>query len=108
MSRRQFVSSGLLKSRRKCVPRLSVRSTAPRVLTPHPGEMGRLLGRSTSQVQSDRVEAARALARRSGALTVLKGARTLIARPNGDLLVITENGFGKRLRSDDCKVPFIL
>ncbi|MCP3961716.1 MAG: NAD(P)H-hydrate dehydratase [bacterium] len=53
--------------------------TAPTVLTPHPGEMGRLLGISTAEVQADRVGAARAAAQRSGAVVVLKGHRTLIA-----------------------------
>ena len=40
-----------------------LRSDAPRVLTPHPGEMGRLLGRSTAEVQADRVDAARSCGR---------------------------------------------
>ena len=48
------------------------------VLTPHPGEAGMLLGVSTEEVQRDRCAAVRELARRSGALVVLKGARTLI------------------------------
>lgn len=49
------------------------------VLTPHPGEAGRLLGLDGKAVQRDRVAAARQLARVSGATVVLKGARTLIA-----------------------------
>lgn len=53
------------------------------ILTPHPGEMGRLTGVSSSQVQSDRVTSARNLARQTKTFVVLKGARTLIAQPDG-------------------------
>ncbi len=51
---------------------------APAVLTPHPGEAARLLHCTVAQVQSDRVGAVRELASRSGAVVVLKGARTCI------------------------------
>ncbi len=57
------------------------------VLTPHPGEMSRLTGLSTTEVQSRRVEVAREFARRRGAYVVLKGRRTLIATPGGLVLV---------------------
>lgn len=56
---------------------------AARVLTPHPGEAARLLGRSTAEVQADRVGAATTLAEETGAVVVLKGAHTLVARPDG-------------------------
>jgi len=59
------------------------------VLTPHPGEMGRLLGMSTAQVQAQRAQAATELARRTLALVVLKGADTLVASPEGRLAVNT-------------------
>jgi NAD(P)H-hydrate epimerase len=59
--------------------------TAPTVLTPHPGEMGRLLGADTETVQADRVAAARRGAETFGAILLLKGARTLIATPEGRL-----------------------
>lgn len=49
------------------------------VLTPHPGEMARLLGVSTKEVQSDREAAVAGLAERTGATAVLKGARTLVS-----------------------------
>lgn len=65
---------------------------AATVLTPHPGEAGRLLGQSPSQIQSDRVAAIRALARRYGAWVVLKGADTLIADPGAT--EITRNPTG--------------
>lgn len=54
----------------------------PRVLTPHPGEAGRLLGLSTAQVQRDRLTAATALAQRFDAVVVLKGAGSVVAAPH--------------------------
>ncbi len=61
--------------------------TAPRVLTPHPGEMSRLCGRSIAEIQSDRVNAARSLAQERQVCIVLKGQRTLLAFPNGHVWV---------------------
>ena len=58
-----------------------------RVLTPHPGEMARLLGGTVADVQADRLGAARAFATAHGVHLVLKGARTLIAAPDGRVLV---------------------
>jgi NAD(P)H-hydrate epimerase len=63
------------------------RRRAPTVLTPHPGEAGRLLGTSASAVQRDRLGAARQLARESRAVVVLKGDGTLIAAPSGRVAV---------------------
>ncbi len=60
---------------------------APRVLTPHPGEASRLLGCTTAEVQADRYGAAQELALRSAQVVVLKGARTVIAAPDGRLRV---------------------
>jgi NAD(P)H-hydrate epimerase len=60
---------------------------APTVLTPHPGELGRLLGISTAEVQADRPAAARRAAAATGAIVVLKGSLTLIAAPGGGLYV---------------------
>lgn len=56
---------------------------APIVITPHPGEAARLLASSTAVVQTDRLAAARRLARETGAVAVLKGHRTVIANPDG-------------------------
>src|SRR6266704_574437 len=56
-----------------------------RVLTPHPGEMARLLGKTTDAVQADRAGAARKAAKEWGAIVVLKGAHTLVAHPDGRL-----------------------
>ena len=61
--------------------------TAPTVLTPHPGELARLLGKTPSAIVSDRPAAAREAAGKSGAIVVLKGHRTLIATPEGELWI---------------------
>ncbi len=55
------------------------------VLTPHPGEMARLLGTDTAWVQSNRVEAATTAADNFGSVCVLKGAHTITAEPGGRL-----------------------
>lgn len=60
---------------------------AMRVLTPHPGEMARLVGSTVNQIQQDRAGAALALAARSRCIVVLKGQRTLIAMPDGRLYI---------------------
>ncbi len=55
-----------------------------RILTPHPGEMARLTGKSTKDVQSDRLAVAQEFAQESGAIVVLKGDQTVIAFPDGE------------------------
>jgi len=67
---------------------------AATVLTPHPGEMGRLLGTDTKTVQADRRAAAEQAARDYGCPVLLKGARTLIADPSGRLAVNTTSNPG--------------
>ena len=57
------------------------------VITPHPGEMARLIGQSTKAVQSDRVGTAKSYAGRQGVFVVLKGARTITACPEGPVWV---------------------
>jgi NAD(P)H-hydrate epimerase len=66
--------------------RLSGREQPP-VLTPHPGELARLLGRTTEDVVSERVAAARDAAARAQAVVVAKGFRTVIADPDGDVFI---------------------
>ena len=61
----------------------STRPGAVRVLTPHPGEMSRLTGTPTAQIQKDRPGAARAYATEHKVTLVLKGQRTVIAFPDG-------------------------
>ena len=61
--------------------------SAPTVITPHGGEAGRLLGRDRTALEARRLDAARELARRSGAIALLKGPDTIIATPDGRLAV---------------------
>lgn len=60
---------------------------APTVLTPHPGEMARLAGATTAEIQNDRVGAVRKAARDLRAHVVLKGAHSLIGCPDGRVYV---------------------
>ena len=59
----------------------------PVVVTPHPGEMSRLLGIGTREVNVDRISAAKKLAGLSGAVVLLKGARSVIAAPSGEVYI---------------------
>ncbi len=59
----------------------------PRVLTPHPGEMARLLGVKTDDVQRDRIGVARQFAAAHGVHLVLKGATSVVASPDGRVLL---------------------
>jgi ADP-dependent NAD(P)H-hydrate dehydratase / NAD(P)H-hydrate epimerase len=54
-----------------------------RVLTPHPGEMARLTGKTTAEVQENRVGTARSFAQSRGVTLLLKGERTVVAFPDG-------------------------
>jgi NAD(P)H-hydrate epimerase len=63
------------------------RARAPVVLTPHPGEMGRLLKRSAAEVQNERLALAQSFSQEYGVTLVLKGARTLISSPEGRLAI---------------------
>lgn len=64
------------------------------VLTPHPGEAARLLDISSAAVQQDRIAAAREIAARAAAITVLKGAGTVIATSEGDYYINTTGNPG--------------
>jgi hydroxyethylthiazole kinase-like uncharacterized protein yjeF len=59
------------------------------VLTPHPGEMARLVEMSVKEVEADRVGLARRFATQHGVTLVLKGWRTLVAHPDGRIAVNT-------------------
>jgi len=63
---------------------------APTVLTPHAGELGRLLGREPSEIAAHRLAAAREAARQSGAIVLLKGDDTIVA--HGDRLAVSAGG----------------
>jgi len=60
---------------------------APRVLTPHPGEMARMLGTSVALVQADRIEAVREFCARHRVHLVLKGARSVLGGPDGRVFI---------------------
>ncbi|MCD5397512.1 NAD(P)H-hydrate dehydratase [candidate division NPL-UPA2 bacterium] len=58
---------------------LLTKSPASIIITPHPGEMGRLLGKATKDVQSERIGVTQEVASQTGTVVVLKGARTVIS-----------------------------
>lgn len=64
------------------------------VLTPHPGEMARLMGTSVTDIQSNRLQNARTFAREKGVTLVLKGSRTLVAHADGQVAVNTSGNPG--------------
>ncbi len=66
----------------------------PLVLTPHPGEMARLCGATVQEIQADRIGAAAAKAREWRATVMLKGARTVIADPEGPPAVVVTGNAG--------------
>jgi hydroxyethylthiazole kinase-like uncharacterized protein yjeF len=66
----------------------------PLILTPHPGEMAKLMGLSTAQVQDERLNVALACARKYHAYIVLKGSRTIIASPNGQIYLNLKGNSG--------------
>ena len=63
------------------------KAKAPIILTPHPGEMSRLLDTRVSKVQQDRIECARDFSVQYNVHVVLKGARTIIAHPDGRVFI---------------------
>ncbi len=65
------------------------RLKVPAVITPHPGEMARLVRANTAQVQSDRLKSASSFAAEHGVTVVLKGAGSIVAGPNGENYVNT-------------------
>ena len=73
---------------------LPKRKSAHLVLTPHPGEMARLLGISSAQVQANRVQTAVEAARQWNAHVVLKGFHTVLASPEGEILINTTGNAG--------------
>ena len=66
----------------------------PVVVTPHPGEMARLFGTTVEEVQRDRPHAAREGARATGGIVVLKGARTVVAAPDGRTAIVPRGNAG--------------
>src|SRR5271170_857266 len=72
--------------------KLGNRKTQFLAVTPHPGEMARLLGVKNSDVQSDRLKAATEAARKWKAHVILKGYHTILAAPDGRVFVNTSGG----------------
>jgi ADP-dependent NAD(P)H-hydrate dehydratase / NAD(P)H-hydrate epimerase len=64
------------------------------VITPHPGEMARLVGGTIAGVQNDRLAVARKFAREHELIVVLKGHRTLVVKPDGEAWVNTTGNPG--------------
>jgi len=62
------------------------------ILTPHPGEMSRLTGLSTAEIQADRLGAAGDFAQAHSVVLALKGYRTVVAAPDGRLFLNTTGG----------------
>jgi ADP-dependent NAD(P)H-hydrate dehydratase / NAD(P)H-hydrate epimerase len=60
---------------------------APIIVTPHPGEMARLTGKTNAEIVADRINVAREFATKHHIITVLKGSRTIIASPGGEVYV---------------------
>jgi NAD(P)H-hydrate epimerase len=75
-------------------PEILRQMPSPCLLTPHPGEMGRLMGAGAAAVQGDRLGTARAFALRWGVYVVLKGAHTVMAMPDGRLRINPTGGPG--------------
>jgi NAD(P)H-hydrate epimerase len=65
---------------------------APTVLTPHAGELGRLLGISSDQVAAHRIDSVRRAAARAQAIVVLKGDDTIVVEPESDRLAVSAGG----------------
>jgi NAD(P)H-hydrate epimerase len=74
--------------------RLRKRKTKFLAVTPHPGEMARLMGISTKEVQTDRLKAARECAMKWNAHVVLKGFHTIVASPLGEVFINTTGNAG--------------
>ena len=64
------------------------KAKCPRVLTPHAAEAARLLGVPSDSVERDRFKAAASLAKLTGAAVLLKGAHTVVAAPDGRLVIL--------------------
>jgi len=69
-------------------PELLAERVMPTVLTPHEGELGRLLGRPADEVAAQRLECVRSAAQRSGATVLLKGEASIVADPSGRAYVV--------------------
>lgn len=67
---------------------------APLVITPHPGELARLLATTVSEVQADRLSAARKASASADCVCLLKGSGTVVAGPDGRALIVPSGNPG--------------
>ena len=74
-------------------PEIMPKGRPQTILTPHPGEMGRLLKRSSRDIQNNRLASARELALQWGVHVVLKGAGTVISAPDGSLSINSSGNY---------------
>lgn len=72
-------------------PSILMKFVKPVIITPHPGELSRLIRISVKDIQANRVKAAKKAAKTLGVICVLKGAKTVVATPD-DLVYINKNG----------------
>jgi len=73
---------------------LLAQARKPVVITPHPGELSRLVEVPVAVIQDDRIKSARAAAGRFRCIVVLKGARTIVAAPGGEAFVVPTGNAG--------------
>jgi len=74
--------------------KLLAQRTAPTVLTPHPGELSRLIAKSVDEIEADRVGIARETAKQLHSVVVLKGVPTVIATPDGEVFINSTGNSG--------------
>ncbi len=75
-------------------PKVLKEAKVPIVLTPHPGEMSRLAGITTEEVQADRVGVSLDFSAKYNVYLVLKGARSIISTPEGEIFINTTGNAG--------------
>ncbi|MDW8141059.1 MAG: NAD(P)H-hydrate dehydratase [Candidatus Bipolaricaulota bacterium] len=74
--------------------KLLAKRTAPTVLTPHPGELSRLISKGVIEIESDRVGVARETAKQLHSVLVLKGVPTVTATPDGEVFLNSTGNSG--------------
>ncbi len=70
------------------------KQVCPMIITPHPGEFAKLIGLSTEEVNKNRIYLSGKYAKEHNVVVVLKGARTVIASPNGEIRINTTGNSG--------------
>ena len=68
-------------------PEILKERKSPLILTPHPGEMARLIDKEISEIQSNRIKISRSFAQEYNTYLILKGAATVVALPDGDIYI---------------------